>query len=536
MYYTIYNMLICYKPIITPVMKKIALSVLLILISAIAFAQAGLQVTVANGMLQGTVDSAGIRSFKGIPYAQPPVGDLRWKGPQAPQNWNGVRMADHFGNQAMQRRVYSDMMFRSSGVSEDCLYLNVWTPAKTAKEHLPVLVYFYGGGFSAGDGSEYRYDGESLATHGIVTVTINYRLGVFGFLAHPELTQESPNHASGNYGLMDQHAALEWVKKNIAAFGGDPDKVTIGGESAGSMSVSVQAASPLSKGLFRGVIAESGACFANLSPMALSAAEQNGVKFMHAINAASIADMRKIPADSLLKIAAAGRFSVDVDGYFLPHSPQDIFSAGDEMHVPLLVGWNSAEVDYHGILGGDEPTIDNYKKALTKYAPDNADALFRLYPAANDTDVKKIATALASDRFIVFSTWKFAYLQSKTSGKPVYRYVFATKRPAMTNGNPNNTQMGASHASEIEFALGNLSTNKVYSWTPDDYKASNTMESYFANFIKSGNPNGNGLPDWPTLQKGQVIHIDANTYAEPEQNLDRYLKLDSLNSTATAGR
>ncbi|MGN6179364.1 MAG: carboxylesterase/lipase family protein, partial [Mucilaginibacter sp.] len=235
-------------------MKRISLAIFLALFAAYAFAQNDLQVKISNGTLQGVRDSAGIRSFKGIPYAQPPVGNLRWKEPQPPQNWSGILIADHFGNQAMQKRIYSDMIFRSSGVSEDCLYLNVWTPARSAKEKLPVLVYFYGGGFMAGDGSEYRYDGESLATKGIVTVTVNYRLGIFGFLAHPELTQESPHHASGNYGLLDQHAALEWVKKNIAAFGGDPDKVTIGGESAGSMSVSVQVASPLSKGLFRGAI------------------------------------------------------------------------------------------------------------------------------------------------------------------------------------------------------------------------------------------------------------------------------------------
>jgi para-nitrobenzyl esterase len=511
-------------------MKRISLSILLVLFAAMAFAQADLQVKTANGILQGTRDSVGIRSFKGIPFAQPPVGDLRWKEPQAPKNWSGVRMADHFGNQAMQKRVYSDMMFRSLGVSEDCLYLNVWTPAKMANEHLPVLVYFYGGGFMAGDGSEYRYDGESLATKGIVTVTVNYRLGIFGFFAHPELTKESPHNSSGNYGLMDQHAALEWVKKNIAAFGGDPNKVTIAGESAGSMSVSVQVASPLSRGLFRGAIAESGACLENLLPMSLSTAEQNGVNLMKRLNVASIADLRKIPADSLLKIAN-GRFGVDVDGYLLPESPDQIFAKGNEMHVPLLVGWNSAEVDYHSILGNDSATVDNYKKAITKANPAMADNILSLYPSATDADVKDVATQLASDHFIVFATWKFADMQNKTSGQPVYRYIFATKRPAMTNGDPNNRQMGASHASEIEFALGNLSTNHVYAWTPDDYKSSNTMETYFANFIKNSNPNGNGLPEWQPLKSGEIMRIDVNSHAEPAPHEDRYVKLDQLNNS-----
>lgn len=511
-------------------MKRISLSALLVLFAAFAFAQAGLQVKTANGILQGTRDSVGIRSFKGIPFAQPPVGDLRWKEPQPPKNWSGVRMADHFGNQAMQKRIYSDMMFRSSGTSEDCLYLNVWTPAKSAKERLPVLVYFYGGGFMAGDGSEYRYDGESLATKGIVTVTVNYRLGIFGFMAHPELTQESPHHASGNYGLLDQHAALEWVKKNIAGFGGDPDKVTIGGESAGSMSVSVQVASPLSKGLFRGAIAESGACLENLKPAPLAIAEQNGVSFLKRVNVASIADLRKIPADSLLKIAS-GRFSAAIDGYLLPESPDKIFSAGNEMHVPLLVGWNSAEVDYHSVIGNDTATVDNYKKAITKYGPANADNIFSLYRAATNADVKDAATQLASDRFIVFATWKFADMQNKTSGQPVYRYVFATKRPAMTNGDPNDKQMGAAHASEIEFALGNLSTNHIYAWTADDYKVSNTMETYFANFIKTGNPNGNGLPAWEPLKSGKVMLIDVISHSEPALHEDRYVKLDGMSAT-----
>jgi len=242
-------------------MKAFFTSALLVLLffNPAAAQRANPQVQISNGTLEGTFNPAtGIRSFKGIPYAQPPVGDLRWKEPQPPANWAGVLKADHFSHMPMQKRIFSDMIFRADTMSEDCLYLNVWTPAKSSTEKLPVLVYFYGGGFSAGDGSESRYDGESMAQKGIVTLTVNYRLGIFGFFAHPELTQESPHHASGNYGLMDQTAALRWVQVNIAAFGGDPAHVTIAGESAGSIAVCAQMASPLSKNLFAGAIGESG--------------------------------------------------------------------------------------------------------------------------------------------------------------------------------------------------------------------------------------------------------------------------------------
>src|SRR6266550_1498011 len=225
------------------------------------------RVKTANGIIEGSSEqSSGIRVFKGVPFAAPPVGGLRWQPPQPVKSWKGVRKADQFGPRCMQRPIFGDMGFRSNGMSEDCLYLNVWTPAKSSIERLPVLVYFYGGGFVAGDGSEARYEGESMARKGIVALTVNYRLGVFGFLAHPELTKESPRHASGNYGLLDQNAALRWVQKNIAAFGGDPKKVTIAGESAGSIAVSAQMASPLSKDLIAGAIGESGALIAPTMP------------------------------------------------------------------------------------------------------------------------------------------------------------------------------------------------------------------------------------------------------------------------------
>ncbi len=320
-----------------------------------------------NGIVEG-IASSGISIFRGIPYAQPPVGDLRWKAPQPVKNWEGVRKAYQFGARAMQMPVFSDMVFRSDGISEDCLYLNVWTPAKKEMEKLPVLVYFYGGGFIAGDGSEPRYDGESMARKGIVTLTVNYRLGVFGFFSHPELSKETAYHGSGNYGLMDQWAALRWVQQNIAAFGGDPKRVTIAGESAGSLSVSAQMASPLSKNLIAGAIGESGAIInPTLAPVPLAEGEQKGVKFAASIGANSLAELRAMPAQKLLEAASklgVSGFTATVDGYFFPKFPVDIYMKGEQAHVPLLLGWNSEEQNYRSIMGGKELTTENYTKVL----------------------------------------------------------------------------------------------------------------------------------------------------------------------------
>ncbi|HEY9532921.1 MAG TPA: carboxylesterase family protein [Mucilaginibacter sp.] len=509
-------------------MKKIFL-IALSLLGMTAYAQ-NPQVKTANGTLEGVTEASGVASYKGVPFAQPPVGNLRWKEPQAPKNWTGVRKADHFGPQAMQRYIYSDMQFRSDGKSEDCLYLNVWTPPQAKGQKLAVLVYFYGGGFQAGDGSEYRYDGEALAKRGIITVTVNYRLGIFGFMAHPELTAESPHKASGNYGLMDQHAALVWVQKNIAAFGGDPSKVTIAGESAGSMSVCGQVASPLSKGLFRAAIGESGSLLGNLSPKPLADAEQNGAKFANSIGAASLADLRKIPADTLLKLSARSGFSTDVDGYFLPESPQAIFAAGKQMDVSLLAGWNSAEGGPNGILGRSEPTVDNYKAGVERLYKDRAQDILGAYTATTDADVAQAATNLASDRFIAYATWKFVDMQSKTGHKPVYRYFFNKRRPIMANA-PAGTvdhSPGAAHASEIEYALGNLPTNKVYAWTPDDFKTSETMQNFFVNFVKTGNPNGPGLPQWDTVKTGNFMIINQDSQQQPIADAKRYAVMDSF--------
>jgi para-nitrobenzyl esterase len=507
------------------------------------------RVKTANGTVEATSDkSSGVRSFKGIPFAAPPLGDLRWQPPQPVKDWKGNRKTDQFGPRCMQLPVFSDMVFRSNGMSEDCLYLNVWTPAKSSKERLPVLVYFYGGGFVAGDGSELRYDGENMARKGIVALTVNYRLGVFGFLAHPELTKESPHHASGNYGLLDQSAALRWVRQNIAAFGGDPDKVTIAGESAGSLSVSSQMASPLSKGLIAGAIGESGSVLGTLSAVPLAQAEQNGVKFGTNVGATSLAALRALPAQQLLEATAKPGTpypTPTIDGYLFPKSPGEIYAGGEQAHVPLLVGSNSAELPYLAILGQDPPTVENYRKALQRLYGDKADEVFKLYPAATEAEVMDVATDLASDRFISYSTWKWLDLATKTGKKPTYYYNYARPRPPMraetSKSGSDGTQKdpkavadqapkprGAAHSAEIEYAMGNLDSNKVFAWTPDDYKVSRVMQDYFANFIKTGNPNGPGLPNWPTFDTGQRMTIDVNTRAEPERVRLRYQFLDQL--------
>lgn len=508
------------------------------------------QVKTENGILEG-VDESGIKTFKGVPFAAPPVGNFRWREPQPVQNWDGVRKANKFGPRAMQLPVFGDMNFRSDGMSEDCLYLNVWTPAKKGDEKLPVLVYFYGGGFMAGDGSEPRYDGESMARKGIVAVTVNYRLGVFGFFAYPELTKESPHHASGNYGLLDQSAALQWVQKNIAVFGGDPKKITIAGESAGSYSVSAQMASPLSKNIIAGAIGESGSLLGSATA-SLKEAETKGAEFATSLKANTLADLRAMPAEEVLKATATagfGRFPICVDGYFFTKSPIEIYEKGEQAHVPLLVGWNSQEMTYQWILQQDKPTLENYKKAVEKlYKEKSAEAL-RVYNASNDEEVEQVATDLAGDRFIGFSTWRWSNMQSKTGGKPVYRYLYARPRPKMRPeiGNataglaggvikdssvkkvpPPPPDKGAVHSAEIEYAMGNLPTNRVYDWQPEDYKVSEIMQTFFANFIKTGNPSGLGVPEWNPIDNSktvQVMRIDVETKSVAD-NGERYLFLE----------
>ncbi|WP_404538949.1 carboxylesterase/lipase family protein [Dyella agri] len=484
---------------------------------------------VDSGTLSGIHDAqTGLDEFKGIPYAAPPVGALRWKPPQPAAAWNGARSAEHFGPRCMQRPLFGDMVFRSAGMSEDCLYLNVWKPAHATAGKLPVLVYFYGGGFLGGDGSEPRYDGASLARHGIVTVTVNYRLDVFGFLAMPALTGESPAHASGNYGLLDQVAALRWVQRNIAAFGGDPAQVTIGGESAGAMSVSALMASPLSKGLMQRAIGESGAVLGNLKPGPLVLAEQQGQAYMQHVGAHSLTELRAMKADVLLKACGdkgVPEFGPILDGYFLPRPPEAIYAAGAQAHIPLLLGSNSQEGYYPYLLGKQAPTPANYRAAVQRVFGTHADEALKLYPGGDEAEVKTSGTALEGDQFIAFATRRWMDWQRKTGKAPVYYYYFDQPRPAKRDGSAG-PDAGAVHSGEIEYALGDLAGNRVYAWTATDQRVSVVMEGYWANFIKTGDPNGAGLPHWPAAADKddgvlrQVIGAETHTFID--RNAARY--------------
>ncbi|HTS65460.1 MAG TPA: carboxylesterase family protein [Candidatus Acidoferrales bacterium] len=508
------------------------------------------RVKIENGLLESTTPAeSGVRAFKGIPFGQPPVGDLRWKEPQPVRNWTGVRNADQFGPRCMQRTApNADYWFRSNGMSEDCLYLNVWTPAKSGREHLPVLVYIFGGGFQNGDGSEPRYDGASMASKGMVAVSVNYRLNVFGFFSHPELTKESPHHASGNYGLLDQAAALAWVKRNIAAFGGDPARVTIAGESAGSISVSALMGSPLSRGLIAGAIGESGALISTLPPRPLADTEQDGVKFGGAAGATTLSALRAMPAEQIQEVLAKGgpgiRFSPNLDGYFLPKPLPEILEAGEQAKIPLLAGSNSEEMPARMVLGQAEPTPENFAAAVRKLYGERADAVLAAYAPKTTDEVLETATHLACARFISLGTWKWTELQMRTGGKPVYRYFYTRIRPKYTpmnppaespapaapgRGGPPSPPRGAAHSAEIQYAMGNLKLDPRYAWDPADYKVSETMQAYFVNFIKTGNPNGAGVPEWPAYSPAtnyQRMRIDVASKAEPEPDRARYLSLD----------
>ena len=539
-------------------LKTNCIGILLLLIPLFSEAQQAenqnafpVQLTIANGTIEGEFDiKTNIQSFKGIPFAQPPVGDLRWKAPQPVTNWNGVKQTKKFGPRAIQSNVFGDMGFRSDGMSEDCLYLNVWSPAKSANEKLPVLVYFYGGGFAAGDGSESRYDGENMAKKGIVTLTVNYRLGIWGFFAHPELTKESPNHASGNYGLLDQNAALKWVQANISKFGGDPKRVTIAGESAGSIAVSAQMASPLSKGLIAGAIGESGgSIFPTLAPVPLAEAEKTGLEYAQKIGATSLKNLREMSTLELYQKSlgsSLGVFKTTIDGYFLTKTLPETFEAKQQAMIPLLLGWNSEEMTYRALTAGKDISNETYIQKVKELYGKKADEVLKLYPTGSLEVTEQSATDLSGDRFIAYSTWKWFDLHRKNSTQPVYRYYYTHPRPEMRDNsleaglaggvikkNSNTPKApipkGAVHSAEIEYAMGNLAGNKDYAWTESDYAVSETMLNYFANFIKTGNPNGDKLPVWPMAkneEKPEIMIIDLASKSVRAENDARYLFLD----------
>ncbi|MCW3078690.1 carboxylesterase family protein [Segetibacter sp.] len=448
-------------------------------------------VKIETGLVSGTKSpDHSISIFKGIPFAAPPVGDLRWKAPQPVQPWQGVKKCDAFGPSPMQSKPAAfsmwseEFLIPGEPISEDCLYLNLWTGAKTNKEKRPVLVWVYGGGFNSGGAGVPIYDGEALAKKGIVFVSFNYRVGVFGFFAHPELTKESPYHASGNYGLLDQVAALKWVQKNIAAFGGDPANVTIAGQSAGSMSVNCLVATPLAKGLFTKAIAESGANFSRGSAT-IQQAEKDGIKLAEKLNAPTIAGLRSMPADDLFK-KAQGQRGVIIDGYVLPETIAEIFAARKQNDVALLTGWNQDE----GLLSGPIKNATDFRKQVAeRYGADSTNFL-KHYPASTDAEAATSQLNLSRDMIFGAQNYTWANIASQ-QGKKVYVYRFTRKVPATGE----YVKYGAFHTGEVPYAYNNLKfVNRP--WQPEDHKLAEVMSSFWTNFIITGNPNGSGLPNW----------------------------------------
>lgn len=508
--------------------------------------EVGLQVKTQYGVLEG-FEQDGVKKFLGVPFAQAPVGELRWKAPQPVQPWEGVREAKQFGDDPMQPDIFGDMAFRGTGRSEDCLYLNIWTTAKTTADALPVLIYFNGGGLMAGSGSEPRYDGSSIAKEGVVGVTANYREGVFGFFAHPDLTAASDYKGSGNYGFLDQVAAIKWVKENIADFGGDPDHITIVGESAGSFSVSLLMCSPLSKNLIAGAMLSSGAEVLPYLPASQADADAAGAELLKRAGIASLADAMAIDADSLQKILPPrGMSNVVLDGYFMTESADDVFERGEQAQVPMLAGWNSLEAHPMQALQGQAPTLKNYKNAMKAQFGDMTDEIFEAYGITADEDVmSQKGFDLVSDLFTGFPTWKACDYHAKT-GLPVYRYHYMHPRPqvsakmgdktgALAGGVREKTEEekkaqqpsiapGAVHSADIEYAMGTLDTNEYYDWQEEDYAISKLFLSYYANFCKTGNPNGEGLPQWTAITKDNLdaapvmkIDVESKEVASPER-------------------
>ncbi|MDX8338904.1 carboxylesterase family protein [Draconibacterium sp. IB214405] len=470
-------------------------------------------VTIADGSVSGSFDeSTGITTFKGIPFAAPPVGDLRWKAPQPVEPWEGVKECTEFSASAMQATPVPFMMWTQEYIapkeplSEDCLYLNVWTPAKDATEKRPVFVYIYGGGFSSGSGAVPIYDGEEMAKKGLVFITINYRVGTFGFLAHPELTAESPNHASGNYGLLDQVEALKWVNKNIAAFGGDPDNVTIGGQSAGAFSVNYLVASPLTKGLIHRAIAESGGAVLSSNALArggdLNFGEEAGVKFAEELGVSSIEELRAKSAEEIL--AGGGFRNPIVDGYFLPKSVGEIFANGEQNDIPVIIGWNEDEG-----FGGAPVPADQFKERVKTMFGDKADAFLAEFPLNTDEEAFAIQNDLGALQTFGIQSYKWMLLQNEKATSKVFMYRFERDVPYAEG----MTDFGAFHTSEVPYAYNNLKMSPR-PWTEEDYKLADLMSDYWVNFATAGDPNAEGLPAWEAATPDNLKAMHFNLTSE----------------------
>ncbi|MFD0750587.1 carboxylesterase/lipase family protein [Mucilaginibacter calamicampi] len=495
---------------------------LLALVLSAAFSYAQIPNTkVAEGTLQGTIEG-NLSVYKGVPFAAPPVGNLRWKAPQPAAKWTGVRAADQFAAGPIQGGNIP------SGKSEDCLYLNVWTPAKSATEKVPVLVWIYGGGFNAGATSETNYNGEKLAKKGVVLVSIAYRVGQLGFLAHPELSAENPDKISGNYGMLDMIAGLQWIKKNIAAFGGDPNKVTIFGESAGGIAVSQLCASPLAKGLFQGAISESGGSFGPSRAITfpgenmkrLKDAEAAGDAYVKGAGFASIADLRKVAADKLP--AVRGLAWPIVDGKIIPDDQYKLYEAGKYNETPILVGYNSDE----GLSFSPPKTAEEYVAGVKGRYGKFADDLVKAYPAGNGK-VEKTARDLARDAAFGWQTWAWANLVA-TRGKSKVFYYYFDQHPDYPAGSPKEGN-GSPHGQEVAYVFGTLNTANPQA-LKTDADISDAMGTYWTNFAKYGDPNGSGMPKWPaysTAGGNNVMYFAQTPHTGPVPSASSLKVLES---------
>ena len=479
-----------------------------------------LKVTTEQGRIQGkAINNGKVKAFLGLPYAAAPVGDLRWKAPQPPASWKGERDATKFGAHCAQGRVFDDMIFQDAGPSEDCLFLNVYAPADaTDKSKLPVMFWIHGGGYSGGGSSEPRHNGDFLPLKGVVLVTINYRLGVFGFLATADLAKEA-NGVAGNYGLADMIAAQGWVKNNIKGFGGDPDNVTIFGESAGSFAVSTLMASPAAKGLFHKGIGESGAAFSStLAYDFLEAREKADGEWVATLGVKSLAELRALPTEKILEaIKSKGMvgFPPVIDGKVLVESVETTYAAGRQAHVPLLAGWNRDE----GSFLANGMTVETWKGMAAGLFKERSAEFLKLYPGATDEQAARSAIDYGSDAFIAFSTWKWIEAHRKTGESPVYRYHF--ELPAL----PSKYHPGTFvfHSDDIEYVFGTLDTRPGETVRPEDRKLSEQFMSYWTNFAKTGDPKGPGLPEWPKYGKGdELIHLDSTITSGPDALRPRY--------------
>jgi para-nitrobenzyl esterase len=489
-----------------------------------------------TGPVEGTlVDSAKVRAYLGIPYAAPPVGNLRWRAPQPVTPWKTPRPATEFGHHCYQFGVSSDMVFRDPGPSEDCLTLNVWTPANASPSaKLPVMVWIHGGGLTSGGSSEPRQDGQFLAARGVVVVSMNYRLGMLGYFTHPALTAESPHHSSGNYGMLDMVAALTWVHQNARSFGGDPANITIFGESAGSFAVSMLMASPLSKDLLAKAIGESGAAFWNrngsYTPLAVSETHDAALA-RTVLNTTDLAALRALPAESLAShptLYGATAFAPNIDGYFLPDSPLHLYAAGKQAHIPLLAGWNADEIRLSVLRSKTPVTAATFTAQLQKEFGDKSTQALTVFPAATDAEALTSAGDFASDRFLVYATWHWIEAQTLTGGAPVYRYRFDLPAPA-SKFHPAGS--AAFHSDEIEYVFGTLDSRPGSDWRPEDRRVSDQMQQYWTNFARTGDPNAPGLPTWPLYNSTgawPVLHLDTTTNATPDNQRTRYQFLDSI--------